>query len=88
MSDPILWLPTSLLALDLERDVRSSRIIERTKHPFEEKCERVLYLIATGYADDAGTLAKECATYGYDHMMDRNICEHTGNHYFHECSGY
>jgi hypothetical protein len=48
----------------------------------------MLYLIATGYEEEAAALAKALATWAYDYRLDRHVCEHTGNVYFHECEGY
>lgn len=51
---------------------------------FEKDCQRVLYLIATGYADDAGELASAIATKAYDEKLDRRFCDHTGYPYFYD----
>lgn len=58
------------------------------KAPFEEKSQRVKYLIDTGYADLAQAAAKELATEALAEM-GRTVCPYTGNHYFDEgCDCY
>jgi len=48
------------------------------------KTRRMLYLIATGYTDDAAQLAREIATETLNDM-GRRKCEWTGNDYFFRC---
>lgn len=57
---------------------------------FEQRIDRMKYLIAVGYPEDAGAIAKELATKVYNEELDRHVCEITGNVYFHEshCEEY
>jgi hypothetical protein len=52
---------------------------------FVQRIDRMKYLMAVGYPEDAGAIAKELATKVYDERLDRYTCEITGNKYFHEC---
>lgn len=48
-----------------------------------EKVQRMLYLMAAGYPDDAASIARVVATEALD-LMGRRKCEWTGNDYFYE----
>lgn len=87
MSEPILWLPMSMLYEKVTEEHRRAKYVPQPT-PFEKQCDRLKYLISTGYAEDAGELAKEIATKVYNERLDRNFCEHTGYPYFHYCEQY
>lgn len=91
-AEPILWAPRYVLEARAHeinearlRQARISATHAAYKNPFQTKITRMLYLVATGYGDEAGNIAREVATAAYDEYLDRQICEHTGNVYFHAC---
>ena len=85
------WYRDSIMEM-LMRPLPSWMLLARTAKPsagfrteFEQRIDRMKYLIAVGYPEDAGAIAKELATKIYDEKLDRYTCEITGNKYFHEC---
>jgi hypothetical protein len=59
------------------------RVAPESDSAFEDKSQRVRYLIAVGYADQAKELAKALATEGLS-RIGRELCPTTGHHYFAE----
>jgi len=72
---------------ELRTNEKAMRIAEerwranRPLTPLEKNCASMHQLIATGN----GEMARIVATEVYDNQLDRNVCEETGNIYFHSC---